>query len=192
MIEIYYNLANIYSTFEFQNKNTHTTKENSHVNYAKALQYYKRACSLGLQNACKKKLTLPNLAQECKAENANSCYQLATLLELIQKDSSYQNMLIMPNKDSLQIEITNNTKPLAKDNDKTLRLLLYKQACKGNVAEACIRFYNETKGVFEKDFVLQESMCKNLKALPLDQMQDSRILILYLNKIKPKHREKRF
>lgn len=189
--EIYYNLANIYSTFEFQNKNTHTTKENSHVNYAKALQYYKRACSLGLQNACKKKLTLPNLAQECKAENANSCYQLATLLELIQKDSSYQNMLIMPNKDSLQIEITNNTKPLAKDNDKTLSLLLYKQACKGNVAEACIRFYNETKGVFEKDFVLQESMCKNLKALPLDQMQDSKNIdsISKQNKTKTQERK---
>ena len=97
----------------------------------------------------------------------------------------------MPNKNSLQIEITNDTKPLAKGNDKTLRLLLYKQACKGNVAEACIRFYNETKGVFEKDFVLQESMCKNLKALPLDQMQDSKSIdsISKQNKTKTQERK---
>lgn len=162
--EIYYNLANIYSTHEFHSKKTHTIHENLHVSYAKALQYYKQACSLGLQNACEKKLTLPNLAQECKAENANSCYQLATLLELIQKDANYQNMLITPNKDSLKAEIINNTKPLAKDNSKAISLLLYKQACKGDIAEACMRFYDETKGVFNKDFILQEAMCKNLKS----------------------------
>lgn len=164
--EVYYNLANIYSTKEFQNKKAHITKENSRINYAKALEYYRQACNLGLQIACGKKLNIPDLAKECKEENENSCYQLATLAELIQKDSSYENMLVTENKKSLKEEISNNSL-ISKDSNKVASLSLYKQACKGNVVEACIRFYNETNGVFDNDLVLQESMCRNFSSLPI-------------------------
>ena len=160
--DIYYKLANIYSAKEFSNNKTHITQENSYSDYAKALKYYKKACELGMQSSCGKKITIPNLSQECQIDNAKACYQLAMLTDLLREDIGYKDMLIMPNLDSITLQISGNTKPLAKD-EKAASLILYKQACKGNVAEACKKLYKEENGVLEKDLALQEAMCLHLR-----------------------------
>lgn len=158
---IYYQLANIYGAKELRNDNTNITQENPYSDYAKALQYYKKACELGMQSSCSKKLTIPNLSKACKEDNAEACYQLAMLTELLQKDASYKDMLIMPNLDSMIPKVSND-KSLTKDK-KGINLMLYTQACKGNVAEACKKLYKETNGAFEKDLALQEAMCLHLR-----------------------------
>lgn len=159
--DIYYQLANIYSATELFDNKTHIAKENPYIDYAKALQYYKKACELGMQSSCNKKLTLPNLAKECQVDNAKACYQLAMLTELLQEDESYKNMIIVSNLDSIMIQKSNTTKPIAQDEKASLAL--YKQACKGNVAEACKKLYAESNVAFENDLALQEAMCLHLK-----------------------------
>lgn len=160
---IYYQLADIYSTTELRNNGG--LQENPYIDYSKALQYYKKACKLGMQSACNKKITLPDLTKECKKDNAKSCYQLAMLTELLQDDESYKDMLIIPT-DSMTLQSLNvvkpsDIKPLEKAKKESLEL--YTKACRGNVAGACKKLYVETNGKFEKDLALQEAMCLNLR-----------------------------
>ncbi len=163
--EVYYKLAQIYSNHS-NNKQAYETNV-SYVDYAKSMKFYNIACNLGVNSACNVNITLPNLTKECRMENLHSCYEVASIIELAQNDSTYEEYAkTLQTKEIINSILNDNkqNKPLAMgEQNKIVIYNLYSKACKGNIKQACLNIYNSKLQQDSNDVLLKEAMCLNLK-----------------------------
>lgn len=157
----YFALANIYMQPEVYNQETQQMQENNFLDYAKSLEYYKKACKMGIDSACSIDVKIPNLIQQCEAEHPNACYQIASLYDLLQKDSTYKEKIKGIDIESFM------QKQLKTHNGQTKQQFianLYAQSCKKDVALACLKAYENKKLITNiDDSLLQQSICKYTK-----------------------------
>ncbi|RDU67032.1 hypothetical protein CQA53_01865 [Helicobacter didelphidarum] len=168
--DAYFALANIYSQDTIYSHKTQTMEENEFLDYAKSLIYYRKACEMGLESACDIQVVFKDIAQECFMGNYNSCYQVASTLELLQ-DSYYKGKIKLDIEnirfDSAMLPNSSLSNFPNKELDShAISLLsnqLYIRACRYDVAQACKRAYSLGLAQIQNMKNLQSQDSKNME-----------------------------